>query len=232
MSVVKNNVHDLRSGAALEPDALNNATHMEQQLADTGRLLELASKRLVEQQRQFEEVIQALQQQAERDGLTGLYNRRKFYTVCGNEILRRRRYQTPMSLIMVGLDCFKCVNDTHGHLAGDQVLVEVARLLTDRMRESDTLARWGGEEFMVLAPHTDLSQAMQLAEQLRGVMEGHRFTAVGQLTCCLGVAQQCENDTVDWLIHRADTALYHAKNTGRNRVEAFGAHLVAHDPRC
>lgn len=237
MKAATTNVHDLRSGAALTPEALPKSasagsSSMEQQLADTGKLLELASKRLVEQQRQFEDIIQSLQQQAERDGLTGLYNRRKFNAVCGNEILRGRRYDLPLSLIMVDIDRFKCINDTFGHLVGDQVLVEVAHLLADRMRESDTLARWGGEEFMILAPHTGLSQALVLAEQIRGVVEGNRFSTAGKLTCCLGVTQQCDNDTVDWLIHRADTALYHAKNNGRNRVEVFSASLGRPDNGC
>jgi diguanylate cyclase (GGDEF)-like protein len=232
MSLAKNNnVLDIRGGGnapapANDPGPSADAADtqsLEQQLADTSRLLAITSQRLLEQQRQFETIIQSLQQQAERDGLTGLYNRRKFNALCGNELLRSKRYNTPLSLIMVDVDRFKCVNDSFGHLVGDQVLVEVAQLLADRMREADTLSRWGGEEFMILAPHTELAQAMIFADQLRTVVENHRFSTVGHLSCCLGVTQQGPNDTLDWMIHRADTALYHAKNNGRNRVEAFSA---------
>jgi diguanylate cyclase (GGDEF)-like protein len=252
MKRMKNNVLDIRSGAAMAPAAADNGVKapppamgpgvaadgagsgnasMEQQLADTSRLLEITSKRLLEQQRQFESIIQSLQQQAERDALTGLYNRRKFNALFANELLRCKRYGTPLSLIMVDIDRFKCVNDNFGHLVGDLVLVEVAQLLADRLREADTLSRWGGEEFMILAPHTELAQALMFAEQLRAVLEGNRFSSVGKLTCCLGVTQQGDNDTVDWMIHRADTALYHAKNNGRNRVEAFAANLPSGDCR-
>lgn len=229
MSVVKSNVMPIREGALDAPACAGEGATLEQQLADTSRLLESASRQLEQQQRQFEEMIQQLQQQADHDALTSLYNRRKFNTLCGNEILRARRYQTPMALIMLDIDRFKCVNDSFGHLAGDQVLVELSNVVGARMRESDTLARWGGEEFMVLAPHTELAQALILAEQIRGVIEQTRFSSVGRVTCSFGVTEHCEHDTVERLIDRADAALYHAKHGGRNRVEAFAAHLARQD---
>ncbi len=120
---------------------------------------------------------------------------------------------------MYDIDRFKNVNDTYGHLVGDKVLIETSCTVAGRMRESDSLARWGGEEFMILAPHTDLEHALLLAEQVRAVVDDTTFSTVGRVTCSFGVTALCEHDTVDKLIYRADAALYQAKRSGRNRVE-------------
>ncbi len=219
MNALQNNVinlraQDLRGRARRRADA-----GLEQQLADTARQLKHATNRMLEQQREFEALALSLQQQADRDALTGLYNRQKFDTLCAAEIARGKRYETPLALIMYDIDRFKNVNDTYGHLVGDKVLIETSCTVAGRMRESDSLARWGGEEFMILAPHTDLEHALLLAEQVRAVVDDTTFSTVGRVTCSFGVTALCEHDTVDKLIYRADAALYQAKRSGRNRVE-------------
>ncbi|MEP7154960.1 MAG: GGDEF domain-containing protein [Betaproteobacteria bacterium] len=192
---------------------------MEKQLADTTRKLELAQAKLLQQQNEFETLARSLEQQAARDALTGLFNRQKFDALCAAEIARGKRYGTPLALIMYDIDRFKTINDTYGHLVGDRVLVETSNIVAARMRELDTLARWGGEEFMILAPHTDMESARALAEQVRGVIDDTSFSTVGHVTCSFGVTALAEHDTVDKLIYRADAAMYQAKRNGRNRVE-------------
>ncbi len=213
-NVIKLRDNEQRASARRKTDA-----PVEQQLADTTRQLELANAKLLQQQNEFEALARSLQQQAAHDALTGLYNRQKFDALCAAEIARGKRYGTPLALIMYDIDHFKNINDTYGHLVGDRVLFESARVVTARMRESDTLARWGGEEFMILAPHTDLEKAMSLAEQVRGVIDDTTFPTVGRVTCSFGVTALSEHDTVDKLIYRADAAMYQAKRNGRNRVE-------------
>lgn len=220
MNAVQNNViqlreQDMRARARRRADA-----GLELQLADMAHQLELATTRLIEQQREFEALTLSLQKQADRDALTGLCNRQKFDTLCAAEIARSKRYGTPLALIMYDIDRFKDVNDTYGHLVGDTVLIETSRVVAVRMRESDALARWGGEEFMILAAHTDLEHALVLAEQVRAVIDDTTFPTVGKMSCSFGVTALCEHDTVDKLIYRADAALYRAKRNGRNRVEA------------
>lgn len=220
MNAILNNVIRLRDKDPRTRGRRRSDISLEQQLADASRQLEEANEKLIEQQREFQTLTRSLQQQADHDGLTGLYNRQKFNALCAAEIARGKRYGTPLALIMFDIDRFKNVNDTYGHLVGDEVLIETARTVEARMRELDTLARWGGEEFMILAPHTDLDHALNLAEQVRSVIDEHVFPTVGRMTCSLGVSALAQHDTVDRLIYRADAALYLAKRNGRNRVAA------------
>jgi diguanylate cyclase (GGDEF)-like protein len=122
---------------------------------------------------------------------------------------------------MVDIDHFKMVNDTRGHLAGDAVLRETASLLRSRVRESDFIGRWGGEEFLIVCPETAMKGAARLAEDLRSVMERHIFAGVGIKTASFGVVTVTRGSSVDRCISMADEALYAAKRAGRNRV-AFG----------
>ena len=162
---------------------------------------------------------------AERDGLTGLYNRRSFDEALRREIDRAKRYNSTIAVMLVDIDHFKGVNDTYGHQAGDAVLQEVGALLQQQVRESDTPARFGGEEFAVLLPEAKLSIAVKLAERLRKHIkamkfetdEGERF----QVTASFGVALLgLDGDTGDAVIRAADMALYASKEGGRNRVTA------------
>ncbi len=159
-----------------------------------------------------------LKRMATRDALTGIYNRLKLDELVPNEIRRSMRYKQPCSVVMLDIDLFKNINDNYGHLAGDQTLVWLAGVIKDRLRESDTLFRWGGEEFLIFAPDTELQDAGALAESVRRVIERSVNAPVGQVTCSLGVSQYKPGDTVDSLVQRADLAMYEAKRQGRNRV--------------
>jgi diguanylate cyclase (GGDEF)-like protein len=157
--------------------------------------------------------------QATTDPLTGLYNRLKFDKEMTGEILRSDRYRSSFSLVVFDIDKFKQINDMHGHQTGDKVLVQLSRLALSLIRSTDLLARWGGEEFVVLVPGGDGEMASQVAEKLRNGIGHDVFDDVGTVTCSFGVAQYVEGDTAEALIGRADGALYRAKLKGRNRVE-------------
>lgn len=168
--------------------------------------------------------LHALNKELERlsitDRLTGLFNRMKLDAVLATESLRAQRTGQPFSLIMIDLDHFKLVNDSHGHQAGDRVLIEVAQLLQASTRKIDVLGRWGGEEFLVICPYTDRAGACQLAQNLRQKMQDYNFTLVKHRTASFGVATFQPGDQSKDIVSRADAALYAAKDSGRNRVEA------------
>lgn len=154
------------------------------------------------------------------DALTGLNNRRKLDEVITEEIDRARRYSGTFSIILLDIDHFKKVNDTHGHLVGDEVLKRLARILAKGLRKTDVPGRWGGEEFLILLPQQRRDSAVSLAEKLRAAIAAAEFYEVGTVTSSFGVAELAPEDSAEQLIERADAALYRAKERGRNRVEA------------
>ncbi|WP_299430299.1 GGDEF domain-containing protein [uncultured Meiothermus sp.] len=158
-----------------------------------------------------------MHQMAHTDALTNLTNRRAMQIKLDGELDRARRYNRPFAVLVADLDHFKRVNDTYGHSVGDQVLREASGRLQQHLRESDSLARWGGEEFLILAPETDLHQADHLAQRL---LESIRETPMSgvHITLSLGVAYYRQGDTVAAILSRADEAMYRAKAAGRNRV--------------
>lgn len=165
------------------------------------------------------------QQMALTDTLTGIYNRRYFYELGQKEFARSKRYQDPLSIIMIDIDHFKNVNDKFGHLAGDQVLVQFVARIQSELRESDIFGRFGGEEFIILLPETNLGDATQVAERLREVTEEYPFllvTAQTFITISLGVTcYKFTSVSLDQLIDESDKALYEAKQLGRNRVRIW-----------
>ncbi|SNR91483.1 GGDEF domain-containing protein [Desulfurobacterium atlanticum] len=156
---------------------------------------------------------------ATRDMLTGALNRHKFLEFLSHEFEKSKRFNLPLSLIMFDIDFFKKVNDTYGHDAGDMVLKRVVEIVKNNIRKIDKLVRWGGEEFIILAPNTDVKGAVCLAEKLREEIEKADFGKIGKITASFGVAGMADGDTVDDLLKRVDEALYKAKQKGRNRVE-------------
>ncbi len=154
------------------------------------------------------------------DPLTRAFNRRKLADILAGETSRAKRYGTPLAVILLDIDHFKRVNDTYGHDAGDAVLVEMARLVMGLLRESDRLARWGGEEFLVVVPGVGIEGGMDLAGRLRGAVAGNAFPGVPGVTASFGVAEYRPGEAVESLVKRADAALYRAKAGGRDRVEA------------
>lgn len=154
---------------------------------------------------------------ANTDRLTQIANRAYMILQLDYMVKHSRRNTQPLSVIFMDIDHFKEINDTYGHRTGDYVLVEISALIKDRLRESDLVGRWGGEEFVMILPNTALSEAIVLGEKLRTMIESHRFDHV-KVTCSFGVAQMIDEDTDETLIHRADAMLYVAKEQGRNRV--------------
>jgi diguanylate cyclase (GGDEF)-like protein len=155
----------------------------------------------------LELVNEALEQQASTDPVKGVFNRLKLSQLLKIEIDRARRYQSRLCVVLLDIDRFKNINDTYGHLQGDAVLRELGDLLSGGMRSTDILARWGGEEFMVVAPGCDLERAVQFAEKLRSLVAAHRFSIPLQVTSSFGVAELKADDTEVTLTSRADRAL-------------------------
>ncbi len=153
------------------------------------------------------------------DKLTGLYNRRKLDELLDEELIRARHYNVDVSIIMLDIDHFKRVNDTHGHGVGDDVLVGMAKLLREHTRDADALGRLGGEEFVVVCRHSNAKDCLVAAVTLHEAIAAHHFPGVGQVTSSLGIASCRADDTAATLLARADAALYRAKHAGRNRVE-------------
>lgn len=158
---------------------------------------------------------------AQRDDLTGILSRRAVLHA-GSNALRNRRGGQPLSLLLMDIDHFKRINDQHGHLVGDRVLAHFAQIVGRALRHTDHLGRFGGEEFVVLLPHTGMETALVMAERVRQAVEQQSAVA-GQPACTasLGLASiEAGEATLDELLARADSALYRAKAEGRNRVEA------------
>jgi diguanylate cyclase (GGDEF)-like protein len=184
--------------------------------------LEQRSSQLAEsrvRERMTQEEARTLQRIASTDALTGAHNRRKIQDLLQAERLNFERSGRPFGIILGDIDHFKDVNDRHGHLVGDRVLAEIAGVLAASLRESDTLGRWGGEEFIILCPGASLHGLTTLAKALCRRVEKHMFPMVGQKTISFGVTLARSGDTVESVIARADRALYAAKAGGRNRVE-------------
>ena len=167
---------------------------------------------------ELERLAHSLDVKASTDPLTGAFNRRKFDQELAAQIARARRYGIALSVVMYDVDRFKVVNDTHGHQVGDKVLVHLAQLTAHHIRKTDFYARWGGEEFVILAPDSTGFMAYRMAENLRRAIEDAVFDDVGALACSFGVAQFEPTDTAETFLARADEALYQAKFDGRNRV--------------
>jgi diguanylate cyclase (GGDEF)-like protein/PAS domain S-box-containing protein len=174
----------------------------------------------IENARLFEQV----QLLAITDPLTGLYNRRYFFEAARREFERSRRYQSPLAVILLDIDHFKQVNDTYGHLVGDQVLVTLGKRCRQELREVDVLARYGGEEFIFLLPETGLEAACQAAERVRTRIMGQPFqTAQQRIPISVSLGVSCREELPECadlqeLVRRADLALYVTKDTGRGRV--------------
>ena len=200
-----------------------------QALLEMNRELEA---KIHERTHELAEANARLAQLAVTDGLTGLYNHRHFHERLTLEVERSQRSGLPLSLLMLDVDNFKLFNDTHGHPAGDEVLRQLARVLTDTRRANDVVARYGGEEFAVILVDTAKFTAAKVAERVRERVAAHDFSdaaqKAGKISVSVGVATFPEDGTdAEVLVRSSDTALYAAKRAGRNRVvlwtEALGA---------
>ncbi len=152
------------------------------------------------------------------DNLTGISNRNKFEEVFDYEYKAFNRYKTPFCLAVLDIDHFKKFNDTYGHLIGDEVLSLMANQVNDNTRMTDTFARWGGEEFILLMSNTKIEEAEVICEKLRVIVENICHVVAGKITCSFGVTQIKDNDSLKSVMNRSDEALYEAKAAGRNKV--------------
>jgi diguanylate cyclase (GGDEF)-like protein/putative nucleotidyltransferase with HDIG domain len=171
--------------------------------------------------------VPALERQSELDSKTGLFNHRYFKQQFESEFTRANRFDRPLAMIMADLDLLRNINNTYGHLAGDEVLIGVAKVLKQSVRDYDVVARFGGEEFAILMPETTIEQAHERAETIRKAIEATEFVVPTSITpirvtMSFGVAcRESFDQTVDEITHNADAALYHSKLSGRNRAFAF-----------
>jgi diguanylate cyclase (GGDEF)-like protein len=184
--------------------------------------LKARDKQLEEVNRLLEARASKYEEMAQLDPLTRLPNRSSFEAKMLDEFTRIERYDSePFSLIFFDIDHFKSVNDNYGHLVGDQILKSISTQCKELLRSSDMLARWGGEEFVIILPLVDLAGAVQVAEKMRVLIAEYIFEQVGHISCSFGVSQYQKGDSPNSLLHRTDTAMYQAKSSGRDRVVAI-----------
>jgi diguanylate cyclase (GGDEF)-like protein len=229
MDALRALVRRLRS--KLADDIINNVLEEGYAVSDVavflnGNLEQNAKQRIQELENENSELKlqkEALVKMSITDPLTGLYNRVKVEETFLYEQKQSIRHGDPLSIILMDLDFFKSVNDVYGHNAGDIFLQEVAEILRDTFRSTDVIGRWGGEEFLIVLPKTDLTSAHEIAIKLRDRMQETKFTNIGTRTSSCGVATLREDESLVNVIQRADSALYLAKDNGRNRVEVANA---------
>lgn len=173
--------------------------------------LTLANKALEKEQRNLEIL-------ANTDPLTGMYNRYRIDKCLEQEWQRSKRYSTVFSVMIIDIDHFKGINDTYGHQQGDLVLKRFARIILENIRQSDSAGRWGGEEFIVILPETDLEKAREVANKLRDIIENHIFSVERRITMSAGLGQFDHNHSLNTLLKVIDQRLYKAKESGRNMV--------------
>ena len=179
----------------------------------------------------YVKVRRQLEFQASYDLLTSLLNRHSYEAEILREITRSVRYDRNLSLIILDIDHFKVINDTHGHKAGDLVLRDLAGVIAGNVRRSDSVFRIGGEEFAVIVPETNTRDTWNLAEKIRHEVESHDFPLVGKVTISSGVSRIEKDDDAGSLFRKSDEALYRAKKNGRNRVEVYGEDLDIGDTK-
>jgi diguanylate cyclase (GGDEF)-like protein len=179
----------------------------------------LVLQRMVAQRtQQLEAALASNQTLASHDALTGLINRRALDDALSHELNRLQRYRSDFCVLMLDIDFFKSVNDRFGHMAGDRFLQQFAAVVSERLRNTDALGRWGGEEFLLICPQTRLDAALALAESVRRTVADTDFGLESSHSVSIGVAQANSADSIESLMGRADACLYQAKQSGRNRV--------------
>ena len=186
------------------------------ELEERNKLLEYLVQ---EKTKQLQQAVQKLKNLSRVDSMTGLYNRTRFNEEIEKMATYLSRYDGKASVMMIDIDLFKHINDTYGHLQGDLVLKRFSKTLESTLRKADTLARWGGEEFMTLLPETDIPHAQLLGKRIQQALIETDFKIDLPLTVSIGIAEFSKGDTADMWLNRADQAMYQAKRSGRNRIE-------------
>jgi len=173
-------------------------------------------------ERSYKEVFsthEQLTKLATTDKLTGLYNRTKLDELLQDELNRNERFHHTFGLVIMDIDHFKTINDTYGHQVGDTILIELGKLISQELRSTDKVIRWGGEEFMLIYRETDREEVLKMIEKLRQKISQHLFSTSVSITASFGLTHYSNDDTIDSMIKRADDALYFAKNNGRNCIK-------------
>ena len=174
-------------------------------------------------QKYEQDSLSVLEKLSLNDALTGIANRRRINNLLDNEYERAQRYQTPFSIVLFDIDHFKKINDTYGHLMGDNTLKKLSKLVNETIRKTEIVGRWGGEEFILILPETNINSGFLVAEKIRKIISKTKFKDLGdRLTCSFGVSEYQQGITLDELIEQADQALYKAKENGRNMVTVYG----------
>ena len=210
--------HDPKQALMITTEVLHEA----RALSSESETFALGMQTSAKEVERLKEELASARQEATTDALTGLQNRRVFDSVLSELIT----LGDPFSLILMDIDYFKKINDEHGHLIGDRVLKQLAKVVSGRVRSSDCVSRYGGEEFAIVLPKTHLLEARLIAEKIRtgigqlNMRRSDNKMPLGQVTASFGVTEYRGTDNADDLVSRADKALYHAKHNGRNRVES------------
>jgi diguanylate cyclase (GGDEF)-like protein len=205
--------------------------NLEWQVEERTRNLQQANLKLQEEIKKKAEIEEKLRTLSRTDPLTKIDNRYRFNEILDEELRRVNRYGGSLAIIMFDIDHFKSVNDTLGHDVGDRVLISVAQLVENMIRDIDSFARWGGEEFIILTPNNDINGASMLAERIRKTIEFTDFSPIKSLTSSFGVIQYQNNEDKTSFLKRVDEALYAAKYQGRNRVVSGNPQSPGPGPR-
>ncbi len=185
------------------------------------KTIEQKNNKLLQKNKEIKKINDKLYKISITDELTGMYNRRKIEEIMKKVYAKAERYNREFSIILLDIDNFKDINDNFGHPVGDKILIKITKLLTENIRTVDTCGRWGGEEFLIVCPETELNSAYDLATRLKSLIEYREFPRVEKVTASFGVASYSENKEIKDIIKTADKSLYQAKQNGRNKVEAI-----------
>lgn len=205
----------------LSPEQLKSESWLLEELTKVNNELANTQRELVQKKAELERLYQLEKELSSTDSLTGLLNRRGFRQFADRELLRAERTGNSFSMALADIDFFKSINDRYGHAAGDEVLKTIAGIIKRNLRETDLVARWGGEEFLILLTDTTVDTAAGILERLRAKIEQTSFSFLEsgkRLTLSFGLTVFMAGKSLETLIEEADAALYEAKRTGRNRV--------------
>jgi diguanylate cyclase (GGDEF)-like protein len=191
---------------------------LEEAVKERTKELQIALKKIKQQKETLKENFDTLQENSQKDELTQIYNRKKFNEELEKSLNIFKRYHDDATLVLFDIDFFKKINDTYGHLIGDEILKGISKLVKENIRKCDIFARWGGEEFMLILPKSSKEDAIKTVNKLRQLIINHDFGLKEKVTCSFGITSYKEGDDLDTIIKRVDELLYEAKDSGRDKI--------------